>query len=69
MCFQTSLVKAWHDWNWNGDEIVHLPIVPASRVIPAQYGAGQAHGFDHIIRTTGSGNEFYFSPNAFQLFQ
>ena len=34
MCFQTSLVKAWHDWNWNGDEIVHLPIVPASRVIP-----------------------------------
>jgi hypothetical protein len=34
MCFQTSLVKSWDDWNWNGDEIVHLPIVPASRPIP-----------------------------------
>ena len=34
MCFQTSLVKSWNDWNWNGDEIVHLPIVPASRPIP-----------------------------------
>ncbi len=34
MCFQTSLVKPWNDWNWNGDEIVHLPIVPASRPIP-----------------------------------
>jgi len=34
MCFQTSLVKSWNDWNWNGDEIVHLPIVPASRHIP-----------------------------------
>src|SRR6267378_6878826 len=34
MCFQTSLVKSWNDWNWNGDEIVHRPIVPASRAIP-----------------------------------
>ncbi len=34
MCFQTSLVQPWNDWNWNGDEIVHLPIVPASRPIP-----------------------------------
>src|ERR1039457_3833218 len=34
MCLQTSLVKSWNDWNWNGDEIVHLPIVPASRPIP-----------------------------------
>src|ERR1039457_5371886 len=34
MCFQTSLVKSWNDWNWNGDEIVHLPIGPASRPIP-----------------------------------
>ena len=34
MCFRTSLVKSWNDWNWNGDEIVHLPIVPASRPIP-----------------------------------
>jgi hypothetical protein len=28
------VVKSWNDWNWNGDEIVHLPIVPASRPIP-----------------------------------
>ncbi len=34
MCLQTSLIKPWDDWNWNGDEIVHLPIVPASRPIP-----------------------------------
>lgn len=34
MCLQTSLVKSWNDWNWNGDEIVHLPVVPASRPIP-----------------------------------
>lgn len=34
MCFQPSLVKPWNDWNWNGDEIIHLPIVPASRTIP-----------------------------------
>lgn len=34
MCLQTSLVKSWNDWNWNGDEIVHLPIIPASRPIP-----------------------------------
>jgi hypothetical protein len=35
----------------------------------SQYGAGQAHGFDQIIRTTGAGTEYYFSPNAFQLFK
>ena len=34
MCLQISAVKSWDDWNWNGDEIVHLPIVPASRTIP-----------------------------------
>ena len=34
MCFQTSLVKSWNDWNWNGDAIVYPPIVPASRPIP-----------------------------------
>ena len=34
MCLQTSLVKSWDNWNWDGDEIVHLPIVPASRPIP-----------------------------------
>jgi hypothetical protein len=34
MCFQVSAIKRWNSWNWNGDEIVHLPIVPASRPIP-----------------------------------
>ena len=34
MCLQTSLITPWHDWNWNGDEILHKPIVPASRPIP-----------------------------------
>ena len=34
MCLHISLVKPWNDWNWNGDEIVHLPIVPAARPIP-----------------------------------
>ncbi len=34
MCFQTSLVQRWDDWNWDGDEIVYKPIIPASRTIP-----------------------------------
>ena len=34
MCLQISLVKPWDDWNWDGDEIVHRPIIPASRTIP-----------------------------------
>lgn len=34
MCLQTSAVTPWHDWNWSGDEIVHDPIIPASRTIP-----------------------------------
>jgi hypothetical protein len=36
MCLQISLIKPWNDWNWNGDEIVHKPIVPASRPIPGR---------------------------------
>ena len=43
MCLQTSLVKSWHDWNWDGDEIVHLPIVPASRPIPGTKKKSQSH--------------------------
>ena len=35
MCLQTSAVTPWHDWNWSGDDIVHEPIIPASRTIPA----------------------------------
>jgi hypothetical protein len=34
MCLQTSAVTPWHDWNWSGDDIVHEPIIPASRTIP-----------------------------------
>jgi hypothetical protein len=34
MCLQTSAVKPWQGWNWSGDEIVHKPIIPASRTIP-----------------------------------
>src|SRR5436189_3485423 len=34
MCLQISLVKPWDSWNWEGDEIVHRPIIPASRTIP-----------------------------------
>ncbi len=36
MCLQTSSVARWHSWNWSGDEIVHNPIVPASRTIPGK---------------------------------
>jgi RHS repeat-associated protein len=35
----------------------------------SQYGEGKAHGFDHIIRATDAGTEYYFSPDAFQLFK
>ena len=34
MCLQISAVKPWDSWNWDGDEIVHRPIIPASRTIP-----------------------------------
>jgi hypothetical protein len=34
MCLQSSLVTPWDDWNWDGDEIVYKPIIPASRTIP-----------------------------------
>jgi hypothetical protein len=35
----------------------------------SEWGAAQPHGFDHIIRPTSMGTEYYFSPNAFQLFK
>jgi hypothetical protein len=34
MCLQTSAVTPWHGRNWEGDQIVHEPIIPASRTIP-----------------------------------
>ncbi len=34
MCLQPSAILPWHEWNWNGDEIVYEPIIPASRTIP-----------------------------------
>lgn len=34
MCLQTSAVKSWDSWNWNGDEIIHKPVIRASRQIP-----------------------------------
>ena len=34
MCLQTSSVKPWDSWNWSGDEIVHEPIIRASRLVP-----------------------------------
>lgn len=34
----------------------------------SQYGQGMPHGFEHIIRQTGRGTEFYFSPTAFGKF-
>jgi len=27
MCLQISLCQAWDSWNWDGDEIVHRPII------------------------------------------
>lgn len=35
---QISSVRQWHSWNWAGDQIVHSPIITASRTIP---GRGQ----------------------------
>jgi hypothetical protein len=34
MCMRMSQVRPWHRWNWAGDEIVHNPIIPASRTVP-----------------------------------
>lgn len=36
MCLQTSAVKPWDSWNWSGDEIIHRPIIRASRLIPSK---------------------------------
>ena len=36
MCLQTSWVKPWDSWNWSGDEIIHQPIIRASRLIPSE---------------------------------
>ena len=32
------------------------------------YGEGRPHGYDHVIRGAGLGDEFYFSPDVFHLF-
>lgn len=37
MCLQISSIKPWREWNWSGDEIVHRPIIPASRTIPGTH--------------------------------
>lgn len=34
MCFTLSKVKTTGKWNWEGDEIVHEPIIRASRKVP-----------------------------------
>jgi hypothetical protein len=36
MCLQISSVKPWDSWNWSGDEIIHKPIIRASRWIPTK---------------------------------
>lgn len=36
MCLQTSSVKPWDSWNWSGDQIIHKPIIRASRLIPSK---------------------------------
>jgi hypothetical protein len=34
MCMRTSHVRPYQQWNWGGDEIVHEPVIPASRTLP-----------------------------------
>ncbi len=34
MCLSSSNVKSATQWNWDGDFIIHSPIIPASRRIP-----------------------------------
>lgn len=34
MCLQASALRPYQRWHWAGDEIVHDPIIPASRVVP-----------------------------------
>ncbi len=36
MCLQISSIKPWDGWNWSGDEIIHKPIIRASRQIPGK---------------------------------
>ena len=45
MCMNASSVRPAPQWNWQGDEIVHRPIIPASRTIP-----GTQRRFDTDIR-------------------
>ncbi|MEI6436481.1 MAG: transglutaminase domain-containing protein [Bacteroidota bacterium] len=44
MCFTENTVKNLHKWNWDGDVIIHNPIVPSSR--PA---VGEAPGDEYDI--------------------
>ena len=34
MCMQPSGVRPYQRWHWAGDEIVHEPAIPASRILP-----------------------------------
>ncbi len=45
MCLQKSSVCPWDSWNWAGDEIIHRPIIRASRQIP-----GRKRRYDIDIR-------------------
>jgi hypothetical protein len=40
VCLQVSAVRPYQRWRWAGDEIVHDPVIPASRVVP---GTGKKH--------------------------
>jgi hypothetical protein len=47
MCMQTTQVRPYHRWNWHGDEIVHDPVVPASRTLP---GGRRIRGYRIDVR-------------------
>lgn len=43
MCLAASNVRSATQWNWDGDLIVHSPIIPASREVP---GTGKRYEID-----------------------
>jgi hypothetical protein len=47
MCFSESHVMNLNKWNWDGDVIIHIPIVPSSRPV---VGYVRKHDYDIDVR-------------------
>jgi len=47
MCFCVNKIRNLYNWNWDGDIIIHNPIVPSSRPV---VGYLRGHVYDIDVR-------------------